>query len=732
MARSNNPAFFPAAYKSAGHFTNQSGLLRLSPWACALFAGWTATSTAQTVEPIELPAITVTQTRQPAAASISGFADVPLNKAPFQAQVFDQTQLQDGNIQSVADLTHLDPAISDAYNAVGYWSGLIVRGYRLDPKYNYRRDGLPISAETRIPLVNKEAVEVLKGTSGMQAGISSPGGMVNYIVKRPLAHNLTRFTLEGEQPGTWRTGLDLSRRFGLANEFGLRVNVEAGRVNPPQYRAKGESQLLAIAADWRLNQTTLIEAEIENSHHRQPTVPGFSLLGTQFPFVSDPRINLNNQAWSLPTVFNATTASLRWTQLLNDQWTLVTHFATQRLKTDDRVAFPFGCSAENNYSSYCSDGTFDLYDFRSENERRRNDGLQVTLQGQFKTAFIEHDFSVGLLHSRVKNRFQLQAYNFAGTGNVLGTAMTSPAPNLGEDNTQRDEKSTELFIRNVMKVNQYGSLWAGLRHTRLERATVSTSGTQPLSYTQSLTTPWFALSHAWSPETTVYISWGQGLESLAVPNQPRFTNAAQLLSALKSRQLEAGIKSQNVHFDWSLATFDIERPTTSDLPAVNDPARLTRALDGTQHHLGMEGQFTWRHQAWTVEGSAQWLHARREDSQLGGLNGKQPPNVPEKSFRLLTRYQVPTLTGLQLRGLWWGNSSRMATEDNSTQVGGYSVVDLGARYQYKVRQTNWLWHMGIDNVFNRKAWRESPVDYGHTYLFSLQPRQLFLKMEISL
>ena len=179
MASHNDHAFFPSAPKCTGQLINRSVSLSLSPWACAIFAGWTSLSYAQSAEPIELPTVTVTQTRQPAAASISGFADVPLNKAPFQAQVFDQTQLRDGNIQSLADLTHLDPAISDAYNAVGYWSGLIVRGYRLDPKYNYRRDGLPISAETRIPLGNKEAIEVFKGTSGMQSGTSSPGGLVN-------------------------------------------------------------------------------------------------------------------------------------------------------------------------------------------------------------------------------------------------------------------------------------------------------------------------------------------------------------------------------------------------------------------------------------------------------------------------------------------------------------------------------------------------------------------------
>ena len=61
-----------------------------------------------------------------------------------------------------------------------------MRGFVLDNRFNFRRDGLPINAETSIPLDNKERIEILKGTSGIQAGTSAPGGLVNYVVKRPL------------------------------------------------------------------------------------------------------------------------------------------------------------------------------------------------------------------------------------------------------------------------------------------------------------------------------------------------------------------------------------------------------------------------------------------------------------------------------------------------------------------------------------------------------------------
>ena len=68
----------------------------------------------------------------------------------------------------------LDASISDAYNALGYWASLKVRGFDVDKRNNLRRDGLPVSGETGYDLFNKSAVEVLKGASGLQAGVSSP------------------------------------------------------------------------------------------------------------------------------------------------------------------------------------------------------------------------------------------------------------------------------------------------------------------------------------------------------------------------------------------------------------------------------------------------------------------------------------------------------------------------------------------------------------------------------
>jgi iron complex outermembrane recepter protein len=119
--------------------------------------------------------------------------------------------MKDLGIRRLSDLATIDAAVGDAYNADGYYDFLSVRGFVLDNRFNYRRDGLPISAETSIPLDNKSRIEVLKGTSGMLAGIGSPGGMVNFVVKRPTDAPSAKASSAGSRtaacwrPPTWAT-----------------------------------------------------------------------------------------------------------------------------------------------------------------------------------------------------------------------------------------------------------------------------------------------------------------------------------------------------------------------------------------------------------------------------------------------------------------------------------------------------------------------------------------------
>jgi iron complex outermembrane recepter protein len=192
---------------------------------------------------------------------------------------------------------------------------------------NYKRDGMPVSSHTPFARENKKRIEILKGLSGMQGGASSPGGIVNYVLKRPMMDN-----------------------------------------------AKGHRQFLSGLFDWRLSKNTLLEAEFEYHKTSQPSVPGVSLLDTNntgvgqtIPAVPSPRLNLNSQPWSLPFENRSLNTSIGIKQALDGQWLggnwlWGAKLSQQTIRTHDRLAFPDGCGA--TYPGFCANGDFDVYDFR--------------------------------------------------------------------------------------------------------------------------------------------------------------------------------------------------------------------------------------------------------------------------------------------------------------------------------------------------------------------------------
>jgi iron complex outermembrane receptor protein len=660
-----------------------------------------------------LPSVTVQESTAAPAADVTGFGDAPLREAPFSASVITRRQIEDSGARRLADLTHTDPSIADAYNAPGYWDFISVRGFTLDNRFNYRREGLPVNAETPIPLFNKERVEILKGASGIQAGTSAPGGLVNYVVKRPTQKDLREVRLEVSQRASVLAAADLGGRFGADQAFGYRFNVSQERLRPEIRSLDGERSGVALAADWRASRDSVLEGEFEWSRQRQPSQTGFSLLGGVLPGVPDPRINLNNQPWVDKSQFDALTGTLRFTQALGTDWRWSAQLGTQRLKNDDYTAFPFGCGAEGNFDRFCSDGSFDYYDFRSENERRRQHAASLNLKGKLQTGSVSHDLSVGLVMGKLRHRFQLQAFNWVGTGTIDGNTVVPSDPTRAFFVPDRDEKSTELYLHDAMRFNDRTTLWAGLRHTRLDRG-----------YTQSLTTPWLALSQRFGG-VTAYASWGQGMESQQVTNNPVYglANAGQVLAAAKSRQVEVGLKGGERNLGWQVAAFRIDRPMTNFDYCVRTFACTVGEYDGRAVHQGLEGTVNWSSGPWTLGGGLMLLDAKREGSAYeASANGHSPVNVPDKVLRASAAYRVAAVPGLEVQGHLSHEGRRNVLADGSASIPAWTRLDAALRYERRMGAAVTTWTVGVHNLLDRRYWKESPYQFGHVYLYPGAPR----------
>jgi iron complex outermembrane recepter protein len=702
-------------------------------------------ATNATEKAVEKPATTlkaVVVTANPNDASAAGamvsIGDAPLSRTPISANVIGAQQIEAVGAKRLADLTKFDASVSDAYNTAGYWDYATVRGFVIANKFNYRREGLPINAETFIALDNKASVEILKGTSGIQAGTSAPGGLVNYNVKRPTEKDLRTVRLEATSYGSMLAAVDLGGRAGDNKEFGYRVNAAAEKVDNYTPAAKGNRQLLAVAADWRINKDSLLEAEFEYSHRSQPSVPGMSLMGKTLP-ASNAKLNINNQAWSQPVVLDGLTGTIKFEQAINSNWRWSAQAGTQQLTSQDRVAFPFGCTDGKNYyaNTYCPNGNFDLYDFRSDNESRLTSNAKLEIKGQIDTSFAKINPTLGILVNRVKDRFDKQAYNYSGAGNLNNfVALPSDAMLTGE-NTNRDESSTELYFNNAHNWTADFTTWTGFRYTRLSRQSVRTDGSRATDYNQDLNTRFLAASYQINPAHMVYASFGQGVESEVAPGRLRYTNAGEALPALTSKQFEIGVKGELEQLRWSAAWFDITRPMYGDLGSCGKTATCTRQLDGTAKHSGLEITATMpvanAASQWHLDGGITIVNAKRQGSTIDATqNGLNPTNVPDWILRLNASYKVTAVPGLALNAHISHEGKRAVLPDNSVSTPAWTRLDLGASYVTKIGNTQATWLFSVDNVANKNYFKESPYQFSHVYLFPGAPRTARLAIQITL
>lgn len=695
--------------------------------------------------PTALPPVVVERAAPPAELrrlGIDSLSDAPLAETPIAAGVIDAEQLRSRGVQSLTQAIREEPSASDAYNTFGYVESLVVRGFRLDNLLNYRRDGLPVSNHTPLAFENLESIEIVKGVAGVLGGSGSPGGLVNYRLKRPTDAPLRSLLTEVSERGSVLAQGDFGGRLG-GGRFGYRINVAAAERRPYPHDADGRRGFLSGYFDWRVNEGTTLVAEFDYQALRQISVPGYGLLDTDGDGVAEtlpppisPRINLNSQPWSAPFESRAAAGSLRWLQQFGRDWRFELQAGGQDIRTDDRIAFPDGCSSGPAfvYPGLCGNYDVDIYDFRSEDERRRTSTFDVLLAGAAVTGAVTHELRFGARRTRYTERFPPgQAFNYVGTINVFAPVVLPEDPTPATLNTQSELTSSELSASDVLRAGP-ASLWLGARWVRLERSSVRSDASEATAFEQDFVTPWVALGwQSWSGGFG-YLSFGRGVEIESVPNRPdQFVNYGVVLPALESEQVELGFKQVwSAGHALSLALFSIDKPYGDDLPQPD--GRLLRVAGAKEsRHRGLEANGRLVASRWLrFDARAAWIDAKTTRAVDPAEVGKRTTNVAPFAASLGAAWTVAAAPGLEATSFVNYSGRKAVTADNTVELPSYWQWDIAASYRWLWSGTRMTLAAGIDNVTDRGYWREAPTQYwGGTYLIAAQPRTARLSIAAS-
>ena len=661
-------------------------------------------------------------------ASVSGLQPAPLLDTPASVSVFSQQLLEDRQVRLLSEVLQSDASVGDSYAPIGYYENFNVRGFELNAASSYRINGQTIAGEQNVALENKQQVELLKGLSGLQSGVSEPGGLINYVTKR--AADVRSVTVSTNAQGERYLATDIGGWFGSERQFGLRANLAHEDIRSYVDHADGKRDFASLAFDWQISPNATLQLDAEYQHREQRSVPGYQLLGgSELPHGIDPSDRLAYQHWAKPVQNDSLNLGGRFEYRFSEAWSGTLSASRSKVVIDDYSAFAWG--SEGGWQSHFSpEGDYDIYDFRSPDDTRRTDEAQAMLNGHFDALGVQHDLTVGGSAQR-RTLDQRPYYNeLVGSGNIsTGAPAVAPSDKpVGASEKRLDSRQYGLFFSDRISFNEQWQTILGAREVRLDEKTWGENGVAGRHTRQYQLLPNAALIYKPRPDTTVYASYAKGLS--AGGTAPWYaSNAAQILAPTLSHQLELGIKRDWQGMSFSAALFQIRQAYQYARPQGD--GSFTYVQQGQQKNIGLElGASGWATSNLQLQASAAAIRARVQGSGTDAYEGHQAINVPRLRAALQAEYSLP-VPGLALLGGARYSASKYASQAGNVEVGGYTVFDLGSRYRTRIGGYDTTLRLTVDNVFDKRYWRDVGDYLGDNYLFQGAPRTARLSASVN-
>ncbi len=306
--------------------------------------------------------------------------------------------------------------------------------------------------------------------------------------------------------------------------------------------------------------------------------------------------------------------------------------------------------------------------------------------------------------------------------------MAPSGQQVGTSERRLDSRQYGLFVSDRISFSEQWQTVVGAREVRLDEKTWDEDGVAGRHTRQYQLLPNAALIYKPRPDTTVYASYAKGLS--AGGTAPWYTsNAAEILAPTLSHQLELGIKRDWQGMSFSAALFQIRQAYQYARPEGD--GSFTYVQQGQQKNIGLElGASGWATSNLQLQASAAAIRARVQNSGTDAYEGHQAINVPRLRAALHAEYNLP-VPGLALLGGARYSASKYASQAGNVEVGGYTVLDIGSRYRTQIGGYDTVLRLTVDNVFDKRYWRDVGDYLGDNYLFQGAPRTARLSASVN-
>jgi iron complex outermembrane recepter protein len=680
----------------------------------AIGSAQTADSGQDAANEIIVNAQRLNQTQVSGGGSIGVLGDKPAEDIPFNVRSYNEALILNQQPDTLGEVLENDPTVRTSLGFGIAGEVFVIRGFNLSSD-DVGFEGLyGIAPRQLVAPELLSSVQVINGASaflnGAAPGGSGIGGSVNLIGKRAES-DFVRGTVGYTSDAHFSGAVDVARRFGANDEWGLRINGSARRGDIAIDDEFHSSYVVGATLDYDGGP---LRASLNVNYQRLNQKNWRGQVGLA-PGVAIPRVpgaDTNySQPWSqilTKDVFGV--ASFEYD--LSDEAMLYAKFGARDGREDQTTAGITVSNAETGAAS--GSGS---YVPREDNNEAGTAGIRVKLDG----GGISHEFNAGIAVSWQVIR---TAYDFASTvyANNLYAPFVSPEPAPGQfvgGDLDNPFPITRNRVSSVFVADTIG-LWSdrilvtgGLRLQEIKtKGYAYDTGAQSSGYKESAVTPVVGIVVKPVEGLSIYGNRIEGLvagsgapttyDNDGLPETPLVPvrNAGQILPPVKSVQYEVGAKLGLGRFNAGLALFQIDKPNS-----FVDPDTLIFGNYGEQRNRGIE--FTLDGEL--VDGLRIISGLTYNDAKLrrteGGINqGNDVVGVPDILANANVEWDTPFLPALTLTGRVVYTGEQAADPANTLELDSWTRFDVGARYVAVLGEMPLTLRFNVDNVANERYW----------------------------
>lgn len=619
-------------------------------------------------------------------------------ETPFNMTSYTSEALQNQQARTLADAVANDPSVRTTNPSAGRFEQFSIRGFSLynsDVAYGGLYGVLPTYS---IDMELIERVDILKGPGALLGGLApngSIGGGVNIEPKHAGDAPLTEFTALYASAGQGGGHVDISRRFGEDQRFGLRLNAvrQSGDTEWDHQRLERDGAVLGFDVRGERARVSLDighqARDVDAPMERVALNPGVKV-----PDAKDVHHNFA-QPWSYSKAQD-TFGALRGEYDVSDSWML---YGAVGARKGDYDFLRHNVQVVNDAGRF----TVSPRAFQREEDVRT---ATIGARNWFSTGAVEHTLNLSL------NRFELTFDNSgaryaAGVSNLYDP-VALPTPGIAtraDDPTHTETVLSSLALADTLSLaDDRVLLTLGARLQRVE-VDSDTDGVPEQAYDERATSPAMGLVWRTTEQLSLYMNYMEGLTQGQTAGEG-LDNNGQVFAPFRSKQLEVGAKYDMGRFAATLSLFRIERPMYyTEQNVLRD--------DGEQRNQGLElNLFGEPLDGVRVLGGAMFLDATQVRTAGGRTDGNRPIGTPVVNANLGVEWDIPAVQGLTLSARMIHSSNQYLDLANTQKLDAWQRYDLGARYALKLGGKDVTLRASVENVLDKAYWVSANVPEG--------------------